>query len=74
MIEITFQDVRILNEISQIVGGPEALTPPKVELISLLSTTNGPSPPSEEDAEVVAKMVNDILSSQSQGKFIHIQK
>ncbi len=57
-----------MNEISQTVGGAEALTPPKIELIALLSTTNGPSPPSAEDAEVAAKMVNEILSSQSQGK------
>jgi hypothetical protein len=78
---ISAQDVKILSEITNIVGGPPALTPAKSELISLLTLKanedeTSAAPPgeketspemSQKDAQKIMEVLHDMGPSISQG-------
>ena len=80
--QISAQDVKILSEITNIVGGPPALTPAKSEMIALLTmtandaeTSSAPSggkeissEMTEKDAQKIMEVLHDMGPSISQGK------
>jgi hypothetical protein len=71
--QISSQDVKVLSEITNLVGGPPALTPAKAEMIALLTkaANDGEETPVSSNNEIsdkVTKFPNVFLRQKRSGQ------